>query len=103
MFPTHCWCRSVGKAHVALLAGLVACSLLLGFERSGWIVITQPIEISHSTNSLLGYSFIRDGGVLHIENHSAFLQVAFFSGADVTPDLYFRLSLIHISEPTRPY
>ena len=76
--------------HLALLAVLLGCSLYLGFERSGWILITQPVEISHSTNSLLGYSFIRDGSVLHKENYSSFLQVAFFSGADVTPDLYFR-------------
>jgi hypothetical protein len=76
--------------HFALLASLIACSLILGFERSGWILMTQPVEFSHSTNSLLGYSFIRDGSVLHKENYSSFLQVAFFSGVDVTPDLYFR-------------
>jgi hypothetical protein len=68
----------------------MAVALAAGFERSGWILITQPVEAQHAANSLIGFSYLRDATVLHKENLSALLQVAFFGGADVAPDLYFR-------------
>lgn len=74
----------------ALFVVLAGCVLALGIERSGWILITQPLEASHATNSLLGYSLIREASILHAENQSSFHQLAFFAGADVPPDLYFR-------------
>ena len=80
--------RSFAAAGLLLL--LVLVSLWLGFERSAWILITQPADQAAVSNSLLGYTMFRDGTVMHKENLSAFQQVAFFAGADVYPDLYFR-------------
>lgn len=78
------------KVPMLLLGALAALVLAFGTDRSAWILITQPIEISHSANSLLGYSWIQQGHAVHKENYSAFFQVALFSGYEVAPDLYFR-------------
>jgi hypothetical protein len=76
--------------HVCLFAGMAAIGLIAGFARSPWVLATQPVEWSHAANSMLGFSFIEGGTVLHKENWSAIQQVAFLSGADAAPDLYFR-------------
>lgn len=76
--------------HVAGIFALLACAAWLGFERSGWILVTQPVEALHSANLLLGYSYLYDRTILHKENWSSFVQIAYFGGADIAPDLYFR-------------
>ena len=75
---------------VMLFAALAGTCVYMGSDRSGWILMTQPFDEVHSANSLLGYSFIREDQVFHKENLTGFRQVAFFSGFETTPDLYFR-------------
>lgn len=86
---------SVDAAGLPLLpAGIflavAAVVVMAGADRSAWILITQPFEALHGSNSLLGYSYVHGSGLLHKENLSSFLQVAFYSGYEVVPDLYFR-------------
>jgi hypothetical protein len=77
----------------AAFAVLALAAVAAGFDRSGWIAMTQPLEASHSLNTMLGYTVLTADGVLHKENLSAFAQVALFNGVAVTPDLYFRRPL----------
>lgn len=73
-----------------LFLAIAGIAVTLGPDRSAWILITQPVEALHAANSMLGYSWIKDGAILHKQNYSSFLQLGIFAGADVTPDAYYR-------------
>lgn len=54
-----------------------------------WVLVTAPLEGSHFSNPIIGYSQLLEGGPIHIENQSPLYQALSFNGAFTSPDSFF--------------
>ena len=77
------WCALV--LFVCLSTGL---SAIGRGERSGWILMTSPIEPSHWSNTMLGYTELLGPEPIHKENIATLSLVLLFHGAPSPLDMY---------------
>ncbi|MBV8752174.1 MAG: hypothetical protein JO328_04860 [Hyphomicrobiales bacterium] len=54
-----------------------------------WILFTAPLEGSHFSNPIIGYSQLLQGAPIHIENQSPLYQSLTFNGVFTSPDSFF--------------
>jgi hypothetical protein len=82
--PARC-----GTAILAVAVVIEALNQLWIASVNPWILVTAPLNAAHAGNSIIGYSWLLDGGPIHKENLSPLLQSLSFNGILAYPDGYF--------------
>src|SRR5436190_17477902 len=69
-----------GTAVLAIAVVIGALNQLWIASVNPWILVTAPLNAAHAGNSIIGYSWLLDGGPIHKENLSPLLQSLSFNG-----------------------
>ena len=75
-------------APVVVLAVVALADATVLRSPNAWILVTTPIVGSNLTNSVIGYSYLLDGSLIHKENLSPLQSALAYNGFDWGPDGY---------------